>query len=399
MKHSSTTSRREFLKTAAAILAGSALTKTAACSRRTNDRPGQPSTAVYRTLGRTGLQLPVVSMGSCYAVNLVETALDRGIVYIHTSSSYSERNHERLLGRVFKNRPRDSFVIASSPDFPYQVRAGGSRSKDVGTDVDRSLIHESIDGSLQRLGLEYVDIYYLMSAGEREVVLHDDYIREYERLKQEGKTRFVGIGTHENEPDVIRAATESGFWDVILTAYNFRQSHREEIRSAIRGAAAAGLGVVAMKTQAGVYWDRKREHMINMKAALKWVLSDPNVHTSIPAFSNYDEMAEALSIMESLELTPEEREDLGLGERLGLNGCYCQQCGRCRTQCRAGINIPALMRGYMYAIGHGQPGKTRDALRGWTPGDIACGRCGDCPVECALGFDVRSRALEIARIL
>ena len=96
-------------------------------------------------------------------------------------------------------------------------------------------------------------------------------MKAFEKLKTSGKARFVGVGTHSNEPEVIRAAAESGFWDVILTAYNFRQSHREDVRAAIGQAAKAGLGVVAMKTQAGVYWDGTRRK-INMKAALKWVL-------------------------------------------------------------------------------------------------------------------------------
>jgi hypothetical protein len=338
-------------------------------------------------------------MGSCYAIDLVQTALDEGIVYIHTSSRYSERNHERLLGGVFAGRRRDSFVIATSPDLPYRADRGRDRSSDVGTQVDPALILESIDGSLVRLKLDHVDIYYLPSIATREVVFHEPYVRAFERLKQEGKTRFVGIATHENEPTVIRAAAESGFWDVVLTAYNFRQTHREEVRDAIRRAAAAGLGVVAMKTQAGVYWDRTRTRKINMKAALKWALQDESVHTTIPAFANYDEMKEDLAIMEDLTLSPEETEDLAIGDELGLSGCYCQQCRICVAQCPEGMDIPPLMRGYMYAFGHRQPGKAREALRSWTPADVSCKHCVRCEVECALGFDVRARALDIARIL
>jgi len=65
-------------------------------------------------------------------------------------------------------------------------------------------------------------------------------MRAYERLKKDGKTRFIGVGTHANEPEVIRAAAESGFWEVVLTAYNFRQSYRDDVSDAIRQAAQAG---------------------------------------------------------------------------------------------------------------------------------------------------------------
>jgi hypothetical protein len=63
------------------------------------------------------------------------------------------------------------------------------------------------------------------------------------------------------------------------------------------------------------------------------------------------------------------------------------------------MDIPTLMRSYMYAFGHKQPAKARDTLRSWSPIDVACKTCDRCTVECSLGFDVRSRALDIARIL
>jgi len=392
------TSRREFLKAGIAGIAGASILTRCSSDQTNPANQSQDRKIVYRTLGRTGLRLPVVSMGSSYAINLVQTALDEGIVHIHTSSSYQERNHERILADVFRNRPRDSFVIATSPDLPYNF-GKGDRSMDLGLNADPNLILESIEGSLQRLKLEYVDIYYLSSIGRVETVRHEPYMRAFEQLKKSGKTRFVGIGTHSNEPEIIRVAAESGFWDVILTAFNFRQTHREDIRDAISKAADSGLGVVAMKTQAGVYWDRARLRKINMKAALKWVLKDKNVHTTIPAFANYEEMREDLSVMEDLKLTQEESRDLKLGTSLGLTGLFCQQCRQCLSQCPAGLEIPGLMRAYMYTFGHNKPHKALETLSGGNSSGLACGDCAACSVRCALGFDIRSRALELARVL
>jgi len=393
------TSRRRFLRDGAAGVAGAVLVSS--CSepqqaKRLRPREGR---TVVRTLGRTGLMLPVVSMGSCYAINVVRTALDEGIVYIHTSSGYSEKNHERILGEVFRGRDPDSFVIGTSPDLPYEFPAGKERSLDLGTNVDPGLIEKSLDGSLGRLQVDAVDIYYLAGIGSREVTLFEPYMDAFDTLKRAGKTRFVGVITHENEPEVIRAAAESGFWDVVVTAYNFRQSHHEEIRDAIREAASTGLGIVAMKTQAGVYWDRSRSRMINMTAALKWVLQDQNVHTAIPAFSTFDEMREGLSVMEDLEMTPDENRDLGLGERQNLSGYYCQQCGHCRPQCPAGMDVPTWMRASMYAFGHGRHMKAQETLSHCGYSDLPCTACARCEVTCALGHDVRSRTLELVRLL
>jgi len=392
------TSRREFVKAGAAGLTGATLLSGCSGGGAADEAP-RTGTSVVRTLGRTGLRLPVVSMGSCYAVNLVQTALDDGVVYIHTSSSYGERRHEVLLGEAFRGRPRDSFVIGTSPDLPYRHFPGRGRSLDIGTGVRPELIERSIEGSLERLGLDRVDIYYLVSVGSREAALFEPYLRAFAKLKEQGMTRSVGVGTHDHEPEVIRAAVESGVWDVVLTAYNFRQSHRGRIREAIAEAAAAGLGVVAMKTQAGVYWDSARTRMINQKAALKWVLLDENVHTAIPAFATFDELREGLSVMQDLRLTAQERQDLELGDRLQLAGCFCQQCGMCLEQCPAGQDLPTLMRGYMYAFGHGQPEHARAVLRPLTAAEVACETCDQCEVRCALGFDVQARARRVARLL
>ena len=76
----------------------------------------------------------------------------------------------------------------------------------------------------------------------------------------------MGVSTHQNEPAVIRAAVEEKIYDVILTAYNFRQPHWKEVKQAIAYAAQEGLGIVGMKVLAGAYWDRERKQPINAKA-------------------------------------------------------------------------------------------------------------------------------------
>ena len=339
-------------------------------------------------------------MGSAYAVELVRRAIDEGIRYVHTSSSYAERNQERMLGEVLKGVARDSFVIGTCPDLPARFPVRGEPSVDVGVQVDPGLIGRSMHASLELLGLDHVDIYYLASVGTRQSALHEPYIKAFERLKQEGLTRFIGLITHHNEPEVIRAAVEARAWDVVVTAYNFRQSHREAVAAAIKVASEAGLGVVAMKTQAGVYWDRLRLRKINMKAALKWVVQSEHVHTTIPAFSNYDELGEDLDVIKNPALTPEERSDLKLGEMAGLAGVFCQQCGVCLPQCPSGVNVTGLMRASMYAVGYGRPDKARQVLQGWCRlDDLPCVRCSGCSVRCALGLDVRASALDLAPLL
>ena len=136
-----------------------------------------------------------------------------------------------------------------------------------------------------------------------------------------------------------------------------------------------------------------------MKAALKWVLQDEDIHTTIPAFSNFEEMYEDLSIMEDLTLTPGEERHLSLGAELGLPGLYCQQCGTCLDQCPEDFDIPTLMRSHMYAFGYQEPRMARETLRPWVSAEVPCGSCAQCSVHCPLGLDVKANALSIAPIL
>jgi predicted aldo/keto reductase-like oxidoreductase len=385
--------RRQFLETGAKGIAAAAILSSCSGSPPPQQTVPAKSLSTVRVLGRTGFRLRAVSIGSTYDRGLVRAAIDAGIRYVHTSSSYAERNHERMLGETLSALPRDAFVIGTSPELPARFPGGGLPSLDVGQDVDPALVVNSMHESLKMLGLDRVDIYYLASVGTRRTALHAPYIEAYEKLKRDGLTRFIGITTHANEPEVIRAAVESKAWDVVATAYNFRQSHREEVARAIAEADAAGLGVIAMKTQAGVHWDRFRLRKINMKAALKWVLQNEHVHTTIPAFSNYDELREDLEVLEAPALTPAERADLGLGKAAGLPGVFCQQCGRCLEQCPAGMNVPALMRASMYVFGYQQPDRARQVLDTWTRNDVTCASCRRCDVRCVLGLDVRGTAL------
>jgi hypothetical protein len=393
------TTRREFLEAGASGVAGAALLSACGQPQRParSDAPQAP--LVRRQLGRTGLMLPIVSVGSAYEPSLVGAALDAGLAFVFTSVSYAEQNHERMLSRVFRGRPRDSFLVGSGPDLPgYRFNADGL-SEDLGTNTDPSSIAPFLDGSLQRLGVDHLDVYLLGSINQPATVLHEPYMKAFEQFKRAGKIRFAGIATHRNEPAVLRAAAKSGFWDVVVTAFNFRQTHREEVRAAIHEAAEAGLGIIAMKTQAGVYWDALRLRKINMKAALRWVLQDEHVHSSIPAFSNFDEFEEDLAVARDPALRPEEERDLRLGEAAGLTGLYCQQCAACVPQCPKHTDVPALMRAHMYMAGHERPAHALHVLRGWTSADIPCPGCESCGVRCALAFDVRERAVSVARLL
>jgi predicted aldo/keto reductase-like oxidoreductase len=211
----------------------------------------------------------------------------------------------------------------------------------------------------------------------------------------------MGVTTHANEPEIIRLAADSDVFDVVLTRYNFRMNHVDEMNKAIQYAADKGMGIVAMKTQAGVYWDQKtKKEKINQKAALKWVLQNENIHTAIPSFKNLDHLYEDLSVMEDLTLTVQEKADLKLdkGPQQSATGLFCSECSTCLSQCPHDLDIPTAMRSYMYAYGYEQPAKARKTLDDVNISDIPCNDCQTCRVKCPSGFDVKAKVTDIARL-
>jgi predicted aldo/keto reductase-like oxidoreductase len=398
--------RREFLKKSAVGLAGATILpaffdnepRAHAEPRKQAARPAGEK-FIARTLGNTGITVPVVSMGVMNAdnPNLVRAALEKGITLLDTAHYYQRGRNEEMVGSVIKDVPRDSYYLATKARASTVDRATRGENESEEPETVDSFI-QKVELSLKRLSVDHVDILYLHSAKSAEDVMTDHVLTAMQRLKKDGKIRFIGVSTHGNEHEVIRAATESKIHDVVLTAYNFRMQNLVKVEEAIAGAAGAGLGIVAMKTQAGVYWDRERTNRINMKAALKWALQNEHVGTAIPGFTAFDQLDLDLTVATDIAMTPEEKEDLKLGIDMGFNGLYCQQCEHCVPQCPHGLEIPALMRSYMYAYGYRNPGLAKETLASIDTARIRCSSCSECAAKCVQGFDIKDRVMDIARL-
>lgn len=352
---------------------------------------GKERKFVYRTLGKTGLKLPVINMGVMNSdnPNLIRAALDEGMVLLDTAHGYMGGRNEEMIGGVIKERPRDSFVIASKVSLP-QNRTTGIYTE--GATTEEFL--RKLDISLKRLGLDYVDILHHHGVSRRESVTFDPVLKAMEKAKKDGKIRFTGISTHMNEPEVIHAAVDSKFYEVILTSYNFQQKHYAEVRGAIAKAAQSGIGIVGMKAIRG--GNRQTPSVKNAAAALKWVLQDPNVHILVPGFTTFEEMNTDLAIMEDLTLTDSEKKDLQ--KEASIPGLYCQGCRQCLKQCPEHLPIPDLMRAYMYTYGYRNLVLAQDLLFSLNLPTQVCEDCSQCPVKCSIGFNVSSKIRDVVRL-
>lgn len=382
--------RRSFLKLTAATAAGTFLsTKLPAQQQSELAINGK---MIYRNLGRTGYKLPIVSMGVMRADNpdLVKAALKAGMLHLDTAHGYQEGKNETMLGKILKDYKREDYTIATKIAMP----------KDKGLfteEATKEAFFEKLAISLDRLKINYVDILYSHAISKRETVLHPEILDALKTAKAEGKTKFIGVSTHRNEPEVIDAAIEAKVYDVVLVAYNFTQDHHVEVNKALKRAHDAGLGTVVMKTMAGGYLDKEHQRPVNAVAALKWALQEDYIHTSIPGFSNFEEMDECLSVMKNLKIKRREAKDLEIDNEEG--SLYCSGCQDCTKQCRAQIEaIPDLMRTYMYAYGYKDLKLARQTIDSLNLPTKLCGDCSECTVNCRKGFNVKEKIADIVRI-
>ena len=388
--------RRDFLKSSVAGLGGFIYLSSNEKRplRMVEDKKEGEKKMVYRVLGKTGIKLPVITMGVMNTdnPNLVKAALNAGMFHLDTAQTYQRGTNEAMIAEELKGRSRDSFAISTKARLSIDQKTGLYSEE-----ATEEAYTKKIDTSLKSLGLDYVDIYHHHGLWVRETVLYEPVLKALAKAKRAGKVRAIGVSTHRNEPEVIQAAIDSKVYDVVLTAYNYRQEHAAELKKSIARAAEAGIGIVAMKTIGGVrVMEKPGSESIDVKAALKWVLQDPNVSTIIAGFTTFDQMNMNLSIMKDLPLTKTERENLRRATL--LSGLYCQGCGQCVSQCAYQLPIPDLMRAYMYIYGYRNLVAAQDLLFSLNlPAEI-CGDCTSCPVKCLNRWNVSDRIQNVVRL-
>lgn len=381
-------SRRGFLRTGIAGAGAIALSPVAATSPLAEQK-----NIIHRTLGKTGLKVPVVSFGVMRSDNssLCRAAHDKGLRLFDTANGYLGGNSEIMLGNLFREYPRDSFILCT------KVKPGTDNNGKPTAQTTPEKFLELFNVSMSRLKLDYVDILHVHDMSNPELFDHKPLINTLKQLKKDGKIKFIGFSTHRNEPLVIDAAADTDIWDVILTQYNYRLAYLPELQKAIKKAASAGIGIIAMKTMAGGgFLDRDKTKRVNTTAALKWVLSNPDITTAIPGMTNFDELELNVKVLEDIELTENEKSDLVAS--LNEPGLICSGCRKCLEECPERLQIPEIMRAYMYAYGYSNPAMAKNLLGELNVSKNPCGDCDVCKVKCSRNFDVRQKIADISRL-
>jgi aryl-alcohol dehydrogenase-like predicted oxidoreductase len=247
----------------------------------------------YRTLGRTGLEVSLVGLGTggpsrigqatgrseAESRRLVRTALDLGINIFDSAPRYDES--ERLLGQALEGVPRDDYVLATKF---HSWRDEGIRT----VKEDPSALMESLEASLRNLQVDTIDVYQFHALSS---VTYDEAMERYYpqmlKAREQGKIRFIGMteeyGGDRHHEGLVRAARD-GYFDTFMVKYGILQQTAED-----------------------ALWDLVLQHNIGVMvmAAVRTTLRDPH---------EAQEQIQAFIDEAKLEIEPTTVEDpLGLG--------------------------------------------------------------------------------------
>lgn len=380
--------RRQFLKvglagTASAALGGSALAEAAV--RYAQSGPLVFPQPVFRTLGRTGLKISIVSFGAMLTpeAEVLKIAFDNGVNYVDTARKYMDGRNEEIVAKALKGR-RDKVYVATKT-------LPGSRSKD---DIIRD-----VETSLRTLETDHIDVIQLHNLTDKDRIFVPETREALTILKKQGKVRFCGVTTHKNETEVLNALVDDKdrFFDTCLVKYNFECSR--EIGEAIARAAKAGVGIIAMKTQAGGYKTEALGKVSPHQAALKWALQNPNVTMAIPGMKDLAQFKENIAVMGMPFQYADER--ILRRYHAAVAGFYCDLCGTCEGTCPRGVEISTVNRSLMYAEGYRDRGLALSTYRELpaTASAEACLACPICTATCAKGLNIASKMEQARAVL
>jgi hypothetical protein len=370
-------------------------------------RPGWKGAQVrnYRRLGRTNAMVSDISLGAGRigsagtdpdsvrnAVDLARAAIDRGITYFDTAPDYSGTNSEFILGQAMQGH-RDKMFIATK----FCVADGHLPNE---TPVPQ--IIAAVESSLKRLQTDHVDLIHVHSCDRVDRLLAPNIHEAFDRLKEQGKVRFMGVSTHTpNLEEVANAAIDSGRFDVMMLGYHFGMWN--SFGPILEKAKQHDVGVVAMKTLKGAKHTNlaqfRAEKSAYSQAAFKWVLSNPNVSALVVSFWQPEQLDEYLAASGQQPTAA----DIALLERYDqlTRGDYCQpHCGVCLGACPEQLAINDVLRHRMYFRDYGWEKEGMLRYAALQRSAAVCASCSaPCTGACPIGVPIREKMMDAHRLL
>jgi hypothetical protein len=336
----------------------------------------------YRKLGKTGLEVGVIGLGTEHLEKKRETlnevlrlGVEAGGNYVDLL--YVEPEYWEEFGSVYKWY-RDNLVVAAH---------WGS-----GPCHELEFSRNCFEGILSHLGNDYAEIGLMTMAIESDETWNgwaQEAIEHLQRYKEQG--RIGAIGTSGHNAEIAIKAVESGAIDVLMFGINMLNRDDAEIEALCQTCVAHEVGLVAMKPYHGgtLLSVGGESSGITPAQCLEYVFSLP-VSTAVPGPRTVSEWQATLRY---LEATDEERDYRPVIENLGsyLEG-QCTYCDHC-LPCPQGIAIGWMI----WVIDRAHVGVTDEVREWYSQHQVKaseCVECGDCMERCPFSVDVIAKMQE-----
>jgi aryl-alcohol dehydrogenase-like predicted oxidoreductase len=279
----------------------------------------------YTFLGKSDLRISRIAMG-CMSLGddqlqiekVLHRAIEGGINFFDTADLYDKGRNEERIGIALKEK-RKEVIIASKVG--NQWRADGSG---LDWNPSKKYILECVEGSLQRLQTDYIDLYQLHGGTIDDPI--DETIEAFELLKQQGKIRWYGISSIR--PNVIREYVKRSNIVSIMMQYSLLDRRPEEesldllqqhnIGVLARGSVASGLLVnkpakpylnystEEVRTAADAVKTISEDGRQPAQTALQFVLQHPALSAAVVGIRTMEQLTEALQIPTAKKMVDEE---------------------------------------------------------------------------------------------
>ena len=356
----------------------------------------------YTTYGRTGETVSLLGMGGMRwskdisdeaAVAAIHRANELGVNYFDTAPGYCDDRSEPILGAALMNMPDDNWLVATK----------GSNS------LSASEVRGRIETSLERLGVESIDFYFLWC-----VVTPEQYdsakqkgrcLEGILKAREEGLIRHVGISSHMQSAEIKRIV-DDGIFEFIMVPYNAINFGQRE--DGVRYAAEKGLGVAAMNPLHGgiiaKYKDRlsifRDSDKNGVEEGMRFCVESPYINVALSGMNSVEQVDENAAYAEKYGVLSASDFDRRVEDLRANFEAMCTSCAYCVPGCPENIYIPAYMEVYNHYLLTGDIKETKERLdwqkrfgllRDRTETASNCIECGACEETCTQYLDVMKR--------
>lgn len=258
----------------------------------------------YRRMGRSGLKVSEICLGTMTfghgadeteSIRMVDMAVDRGINFFDTANTYADFQSEVFLGKALKNRRREAIVATKF------FNPTGLGPNDSG--MSRVHIMQAIDDSLRRLGMDYVDIYYIHHVDTQAPL--EEMLRALDDLVHQGKVRYIACSNFQawRLMEALWISDYHGLARFECYQPQYSLVVRDIEQELVPLCEHKGLGVVAWSPLAGGFLSGKykpgERKLAGTRSGESWVYPQPYFAP------NADEtLAELLRVADELGHTP-----------------------------------------------------------------------------------------------